>query len=237
MSGKIVAYYRVSTQRQGRSGLGLEAQEAAVATYARSVGAAVVASYTEVETGKKDDLDNRPELRRAIAHAKRSRAVLVIAKLDRLTRSVYVTALLHKSGVEFVCCDQPTANRLTIQILAAVAEDEARRISQRTKDALAAYEARGGALGAARPECRNLTDEARRRGARAAGMVARKNAQAAYEDVSQTIRSLDSEGHSSRSIAKRLNAEGHTTRRGRAWNAVQVRRILNAVPESESAPG
>jgi DNA invertase Pin-like site-specific DNA recombinase len=118
--------------------------------------------------------------------------------------------------------------------MAAVAEDEARRIRQRTKDAVAAYKARGGVLGAVRPECRNLTDEARRRGARGAGIVARKNAKAAYEDVSQTVRSLDSNGHSLRSVAKRLNAEGHTTRRGRARNAFQVRQILNAPPGSES---
>ncbi len=232
-----VAYYRVSTQKQGRSGLGLEAQEAAVAAYASAAGCAVVASYTEVETGKRDDLENRPELRRAIAHAKRSKAVLVIAKLDRLTRSVYVTALLHKSGVEFVCCDQPTANRLTIQILAAVAEDEARRISQRTKDALSAYKARGNVLGAARPESRNLTQEARRRGARSAGAAARKAAQAAYEDVSETIRSLDSAGLSLRAVAQHLNDQGHTTRRGCAWNPVQVSRVLKAVSGCDNRAG
>ena len=229
MRCKFVGYYRVSTQKQGRSGLGLEAQEEAVTSYASATGCTVIAAYTEVETGKKDDLDNRPELRRALAHAKRSKATLVIAKLDRLTRSVYVTALLHKSGVEFVCCDQPTANRLTIQILAVVAEDEARRTSQRTKAALAAYKARGGLLGAARPESRNLTQEARLRGARSAGVAARNSAQRAYEDVRDTIRSLARSGFSLRAIARELNDDGHTTRRGRVWNPVQVSRVLHAI--------
>ena len=208
-----------------------------MAGYAQATGCTVLAAYTEVETGKKDDLDNRPQLRRAVAHAKRSKAVLVIAKLDRLTRSVYVTALLHKSSIEFVCCDQPTANRLTIQILAAVAEDEARRISQRTKDALAAYKTRGGVLGATRPESRNLTDEARKRGARSAGIAAQKSAQAAYEDVRETIRALADSGLSLRVVAQRLNEDGHTTRRGRPWNPVQVSRVLRAPAASEKRLG
>src|SRR5260221_640306 len=127
MQCKIIGYYRVSTARQGRSGLGLEGQEAAVRGYAAEHGCDLIASYTEVETGTRDTLENRPELLKALAHAKRSKAILVIAKLDRLARSVYVTAELHRSGVEFVATDNPVANRLTIQILAAVAEDEARR--------------------------------------------------------------------------------------------------------------
>ena len=126
----LIAYYRVSSKRQGRSGLGLEAQQADVAVYARQHGGKLLASYTEVETGKRSD---RPELARAIAHAKRARATLVVAKLDRLARNVAFTSKLMDSGVDFVCCDNPHATRLTIHILAAVAEDEARRISERTK--------------------------------------------------------------------------------------------------------
>lgn len=230
MRCKVIGYYRVSTARQGRSGLGLEAQEAAVRAYAVEHGCDLIASYTEVETGKRDTLENRRELSKALAHAKRSKAVLVIAKLDRLARSVYVTAELHRSGVEFVACDNPFANRLTIQILAAVAEDEARRISERTKAALAAYKARGGSLGASRPECRNLTLEARKRGAQAAGNAARERAAESYSDLTPRIADLRKAGRSLREIAAALNGEGHTTRRGRPWNPVQVQRVLEATP-------
>lgn len=145
---KLVAYYRVSTKGQGDSGLGLEGQIAAVEAFARSRGAEIVRAYTEVETGKWAD---RPELIKALAHARRTRDTLVIAKLDRLGRNVAFTANLMDAGVDFLACDNPHANRLTIHILAAVAEDEAKRIGERTKAALAAYKARGGVLGAARP--------------------------------------------------------------------------------------
>jgi len=223
---KIIGYCRVGAARQGCSGLGLEAQAAAVRAYATENGCDLVASYTEVETGKLDTLENRPELLKALAHAKRSRAVLVIAKLDRLARSVYVTAELHRSGVEFVATDNPVANRLTIQILAAVADDEARRISERTKAALAAYKARGGRLGASRPESRNLTLAARKRGATAAGRVVRQRAAESYSDLTPQIAELRASGQSLRQIADVLNTDGHTTRRGRLWNPVQVKRVL-----------
>lgn len=127
---KYVAYFRVSTQRQGQSGLGLEGQQAAVAAFCEPLE-----SFTEVESGKRSD---RPELARAIAACKRLGATLVIAKLDRLARNVHFVSGLMESGVEFIACDNPNANRLTVHILAAVAEDEARRISERTKAALAA---------------------------------------------------------------------------------------------------
>ena len=141
MGRRIVPYRRVSTVKQGESGLGLEAQDEAIAAYCRMNDCKTVATYTEVETAKKDEMENRPELVKGIAHAKRAKAVLVIAKLDRLSRSVYVTAQLHKTGVEFVACDNPHANRMTIQILAVMAEHEALMISARTKGALAAYKA------------------------------------------------------------------------------------------------
>ncbi len=223
---RLVAYYRVSTDKQGRSGLGLEAQEAAVAAHVASTGCELVAAYTEVETGKRDDLHNRPELRRAIAHAKRAKATLVIAKLDRLARSVAVTSDLHRSGVNFVCCDNPNANRLTIQILAAVAEDEARRISERTKAALAAYKARGGRLGASLERCRNLTPEARERGAKAGAAASRRAARDRYADLAPMIVDLRASGLSLRAIASRLTADGARTHQGRPWNAMQVRYVL-----------
>lgn len=224
---KFVAYFRVSTDRQGKSGLGLEGQRAAVVEHVGATGD-LIAEYTEIETGKRDSLDNRPELRRALAHARRSRATLVVAKLDRLTRSVAVTSLLHQSNVDFVCCDNPYANRLTIQILAAVAEDEARRISERTKAALAAYKMRGGVLGATRVESRNLTSEGRKRGTLVS--AARRSALKleAYEDLAAHMHQLRSSGQSLRAIAQALNAKGHTTRRGRPWNGTQVLRALAA---------
>ena len=153
---KLVPYYRVSTAKQARSGLGLEGQDATVQRFAEAHGATILKSYVEVETGKRSD---RPELAKAVAHARRSKATLVIAKLDRLARNVHFLSGLMEAGVKFLACDQPSANELTIHILAAVAQDEAKRISERTKAALEAYKARGGKLGASRPECRNLTSE------------------------------------------------------------------------------
>jgi DNA invertase Pin-like site-specific DNA recombinase len=223
---KLVGYLRVSTAKQGDSGLGLEAQDAAIRAHRDATGSDLVASYTEVETGKEDDMGNRPELLRAIAHANRSKATLVIAKLDRLARSVYVTATLHKAGVDFVACDNPTANRLTIQILAAVAENEARMISERTRAALAAYKARGGKLGASLPQCRNLTDAARAKGVARAAAAHKAHADKAYTDIAGWMAELRREGRTLAKIAEQLNVEGHTTRRGAAWNPVQVARVL-----------
>lgn len=159
---KIIDYFRVSTRKQGDSGLGLEGQEAAVNAFAQQRGGKILGAYTEVESGK---LAERRELSKALAHARRSKAVLVVAKLDRLARNVAFLSALMESGVEFLACDNPHANRLTIHILAAVAEDEARRISERTKAALKAYKARGGKLGASLPQCRTLTLASRRIGA------------------------------------------------------------------------
>lgn len=164
MGCRLVALRRVSTDKQGESGLGLEGQDAAIAAHVKATGCDLIATYTEVESSTYDDLAERPELMKAIRHAKRSKATLVIAKLDRLVRSTIAMAALRSSGVKFVACDNPYANELTIDILVAVAADEARRISDRTKAALKAYKARGGLLGISLPQCRNLTDEARERG-------------------------------------------------------------------------
>jgi DNA invertase Pin-like site-specific DNA recombinase len=222
----MIAYYRVSTARQGRSGLGLEAQESAVNAHVQHRGCDLIASYTEVETGKKHSLDNRPALKKAVAHAKRSKAILVVAKLDRLLRSTVVRMLLKTSGVQFVACDNPDANELTIDILAAVAENEVREISKRTRAALAAYKARGGKLGASLPQCNTLTPEARKRGAQAAGYAVTQKANEAYSDLAEDITRMSLDGLSLRQIAVRLNTEGHTTRRGKPWNPMQVLRVL-----------
>jgi DNA invertase Pin-like site-specific DNA recombinase len=222
-SCRLVAYYRVSTKGQGQSGLGLEGQVTAVSAYAASSGCEVIASYTETESGKRSD---RPELAKALAHARRSRATLVIAKLDRLARNVAFLSGLMEAGVDFVACDNPNANKLTVHILAAVAEDEAERISERTKAALAAYKARGGKLGAALPQCRNLTEEARQKGAKAAGEAVAVAADAAYSDLAQELAEWRASGLSLQQIADRLTNEGHTTRSGKPWNRMQVSRVL-----------
>lgn len=143
----VVTYLRVSTDRQGQSGLGLEAQRAAVAAYV--AGRPVLGEFVEVESGRKDD---RPQLAAALALCRQRRAVLVIAKLGRLARSVAFISNLMASGVEFVAADMPQANRLTVHILAAVAEHEREMIAQRTKAALAAAKARGTRLGNPRPD-------------------------------------------------------------------------------------
>jgi DNA invertase Pin-like site-specific DNA recombinase len=221
----VIPYYRVSTKKQQRSGLGLEAQQAAVDAFASQHDARILCPYTETETGKRAD---RPELAKAIAHAKRARATLVVAKLDRLARNVAFTSTLMDSGVDFVCCDNPNANRLTIHILAAVAEDEARRISERTKAALAAAKRRGKLLGAANPNCRNLSDEARRKGNQAAAEAVKRQADQAYGDLRDLLAVLRP-AFSFQQIAAILNLRGEKTRRGKPWTATSARRACHRI--------
>jgi DNA invertase Pin-like site-specific DNA recombinase len=225
---KLIVYRRVSTARQGASGLGLEGQDAAVAAYAHQAGAVVVRAYTEVETGRRAD---RPELARALADCKRSRATLLIAKLDRLTRNARFLLTLIESGVDVTFCDLPhvppgAVGKFLLTQMAAVAELEAGLISERTKAALAAYKARGGLLGSARPGAHRLTGGANTQAARRAGEVAKALADEAYADLASIVAELRAEGLSLRQIANRLNQDGHTTRRGRPWNATQVARVL-----------
>jgi DNA invertase Pin-like site-specific DNA recombinase len=170
MGHKLIAYYRVSTARQGASGLGLEGQGAAVTAYARAGGATLLRAYTEVETGKRSD---RPELGKALADSKRSRGRLVIAKLDRLARNARFLLTLIESGVDVAFCDLPSVpagavGKFLLTQMAAVAELEAGLISERTKAALTAYKARGGLLGAARPGARRLTGGANAKAAQRA---------------------------------------------------------------------
>src|SRR3954451_2198641 len=164
-NGSFIAYYRVSTQAQGASGLGLEAQRAAVLAYLDGGSWHLAAEFVEVESGRKDD---RPELAKALGACRRLGATLVIAKLDRLARRVSFVSALMDSGVEFVAVDFPTANKLTIHILAAVAEHEREMISARTKASLAAAKARGVKLGNA-----NMRPDIQAKGA-AAGLIARR---------------------------------------------------------------
>ena len=219
---RVVAYYRVSTKKQGESGLGIGGQEAAVAAYLAKADAKLLCPpYYEIESGRHND---RPELAKAIAHARRAKATLLIAKLDRLARNVHFISGMMESKVDFVACDMPTANRLTVHILAAVAEDEARAISERTKAALAAAKARGTKLGT-----NNLTTAGTRKGLAAAKVARTANAQAAYRDIAPMIREMAAAGTSLRAVAKRLNGNGEVTRRGGQWTAMQVSRVLQSV--------
>lgn len=219
----IVGYLRVSTKGQGESGLGLEAQKSAIEAFARQQGAKIAAVYVEVESGK---LADRPELAKALAHATRSKATLVVAKLDRLARNVEFLAKVMNGGCEFAAADMPAANRFMLHVMAAVAEHEAKAISDRTKAALAAYKVRGGKLGAQLKQCRNLTPEAVAKGRKRSAMKRAEAARDAYADLLPTIQSMRSEGKTLQAIADELNQQGHSTRRGNPWNPVQVLRIL-----------
>lgn len=226
----LIAYYRVSTKQQARSGLGLDGQKTALENFARQHGSSIIAEYQETETGKRKD---RPELAKALAHARRSKATLVVAKLDRLARNVAFTSALMEAGADFVACDNPHANPLTIHILAAIAEHEARTISERTSVALEAARRRGIRLGSARPNHWKGREAARKAGAmkgsQVAAEAARVKARAAYTDLVPVITELRSAGATLRDIAAHLSAMGHTTRRGRPWNASQVMRVLQRV--------
>ena len=215
---KYVAYYRVSTAKQGASGLGLEAQEAAVAQFLNGRAAdKLVGAYTEVESGKRND---RPELAKAMEHARLTGATLLIAKLDRLSRNAAFLLNLRETGVAFVACDNPEANRLTVGILALVAEQEREAISVRTKDALRAAKARGQVLG--NPKGAAAFGE--RRGAGAAQARVAK-AQERAKGLRDTIAAIKAEGvTSANGIAHVLNERGIATPRDGRWSA---RSVLN----------
>lgn len=217
-----VAYYRVSTTKQGQSGLGLEAQRHTVTSFTRSRGLEVIQEVVEIETGtaKRD----RPQLRAALAEARKRGAVLVIAKLDRLARNVAFISSLMEARTPFVACDMPDATELTVHIMAALAEHEARLIGIRTKEALAAAKARGVKLGSPRP----MTEACREAGR---ATVARK-AQTAYSALGGYIKLMHQTGMSYRAIADRLNAEGHHSRQGKPWNHAQVGRVLSYMEKS-----
>jgi DNA invertase Pin-like site-specific DNA recombinase len=222
-NGNFVAYYRVSTQRQGRSGLGLEAQQKAVCDHLNGGDWRIVAEFTEVESGTRP---GRPKLAEALKTCRALGATLIIAKLDRLARNVHFVSGLMESGVEFTAVDFPQANRLTVHILAAVAEHEAKMISERTKAALAAAKRRGVQLGGDRGA--RLTAKARQAGA--AAVRARANARA--DDLAPVIAELRAAGaRSLRAIAAGLNERGISTPRGTGpWQANTVKQLLARLP-------
>ncbi len=221
---QIVAYLRVSTARQGASGLGLEAQRAAVHAFAASGGHAIVAELVEVESGAKAD---RPKLAVALATCRLHRATLVIAKLDRLARNVAFIANLMDGGVEFVACDMPHANRLTLHLLAAMAEHEREMISQRTKAALAAAKARGVRLG--NPNGAAALLDGCRAAAERSGAVRRARAAQHAAAVAPLLAELSATGLSCRETAVALNGRGVPSPSGRGWYPEQVRRARRQV--------
>ena len=219
--GWFVSYLQVATDRQDKSGFSLKAQRKAVEDYLNGGSRILLAQFVEVETGKHDA---RPKLAEALAMCRRCGATLIIAKLDRLARNVAFISNLMESGVEFVAADFPQANRLTVHILAAVAEHEAGAISRRTKEALAAAKARSVKLGSNRG---NLDPAARAKAiaARRVARLAKARQQAA--DLKPVIEDLRAAGATSpHQLAAGLNRRGIRTARGGLWSATQVRRVL-----------
>jgi DNA invertase Pin-like site-specific DNA recombinase len=218
-NGKFISYLGVSTARQGASGLGLEAQRAAVAGYLNGGEWTLVQEIVEVESGKRND---RPSLAAALRLCRKHKATLVIAKLDRLARNVAFISNPMESGVEFVAVDMPQANRFVVHILAAVAEQEAEAISKRTKAALTAAKARGTQLGGRRVSAERFAEIA------AGGRQVRTEKAAKMRSkLMPTITAIQAEGASRlRQIAAELNAKGIETPRGGQWSAVQVQRVM-----------
>ena len=210
---QYIAYYRVSTKTQGNSGLGLDAQRSAVRSFVKGD---ILQEFTEVESGKND---KRLELSAAIEAAKVAGAVLVIAKLDRLSRNAGFIFQLKESGVEFVCADMPEANTLTIGIFAVLAQHERELISERTKKALAELKAKGVQLGS--PQ--NLTASARAKGVEAAKAAARNNK--ANKQAGELVVMYAEKGLTLQTIADKLNEAGYTTRRGKSFNTTTVLRL------------
>ena len=219
--GTFVAYYRVSTARQGNSGLGLEAQKRAVADFLNGGAWQLMAEFVEIESGKNDA---RPQLEQALATCELSGATLVVAKLDRLSRNLAFLAKLQESGARFVAADMPEANELTIHIMAAVAQAERKAISTRTREALAAAKARGVRLGGYRGNGEDL-----RKGPARSAEVRRKQATERAIKVRRQIEALTTEGEgmSLRQVAAALNDRGITAPRGGEWHAAQVKTVLS----------
>lgn len=230
---KYVTYYRVSTLRQGRSGLGLDAQKELVNTFL-DMGNQVLAEFIEVESGK---VANRPKLLEAIEFCKSHNATLLVAKLDRLSRNLHFITTLEKTGVDFVCADMPEANTLTIHIFGAVAQHEREIISKRTKDALAQAKKRGVLLGAANPKIRERLEVARRKKSTSTSISPKKynvsregklrestlDFVLSVKDIIEPLRNL---GASNIKIVEVLNRQNIKTKKGGEWTLTQLHRVL-----------
>jgi DNA invertase Pin-like site-specific DNA recombinase len=234
-NNQFVLYYRVSTKQQEESGLGLEAQKATAEAYVKQNGGTIVGTFIEVESGKDS---TRKEIYNAIALANKTWSTLLIAKLDRLSRNVFFTSLLMESQVKFIACDSPQASRLTIHILAAVAESETEMIASRTRESLAAFKKRGGLLG---PKTFKNPEEWKPKQEKSRQLATLKNAlvaHAANEETRIIAKSLRANFLSFQAIANELNRLDHRTRTGKAWNKSQVKRLMdranNLPPENVS---
>jgi DNA invertase Pin-like site-specific DNA recombinase len=215
-----VGYYRVSTVGQGQSGLGLEAQQEAVRRHVND--GVIAASFTEVESARSAD---RPQLALALRECRRRRAILVIAKLDRLSRNVRFIADLLDSNVEIIACDMPQANKFMLHIMSAIAQHECEMISKRTKEALAAARARGVKLGGSRSH--RFTDAERHKGSAAGSSARRAKSLGLVAEIAPVIAELRAEGRTTlAALADGLNRKGITTPRGCIWKPAQVQRII-----------
>lgn len=233
-TGKFVAYYRVSTPKQGQSGLGLDAQKAAVREYLDGGRWTLVKEFTEVESGK---VNARPQLEKALHLAKVTGARLVIAKLDRLSRNAAFLLALRDSGVKFVCADMPNANELTVGILAVVAEDERKRISERTRAALAEAKKRGTRLGNPRG-ARAMVAWLEEHGNRRAIQAVKVKADTFALDVAEIITDIEDQGITSNAgIARELNAREIKNARGGigSWTDTTVARLRRRLCPPQAA--
>jgi DNA invertase Pin-like site-specific DNA recombinase len=215
---KYVAYYRVSTQKQGKSGLGLEVQVKMVADFVKNNGGQIIAEYKEVESGKHDD---RPELMKAMKHASLVGGRLLVGKLDRLSRDLHFITSLQKSRVDFVVSDMPGCDSFTINIYGALAQREREMISARTKAGLAVAKARGVKLGTNNLRM-DMVKEASAKGV----LVRQQNALDFAAKVKPVIEAMKTQGKSLRAIAAELDNLGVKTARGCQWTATAVRNVL-----------
>lgn len=221
-NGKFVAYYRVSTDRQGQSGLGIEAQQEAVRTFLNGGRWSVIGEFTEIESGTRKRLKDRPMLKAALELARKQKATLVVAKLDRLARDVQFISTLLNGKVQFVCADMPQADRTFLQMVSVFAEYEAKRISERTKDALGALKRQGKVLGSPTPEI----------GSAEGVKVIKAKADAYAEKVGPIVRDIikKSGADTLRDIAAALTARGVETPRGNNdWHPSQVSNLLKRI--------
>jgi DNA invertase Pin-like site-specific DNA recombinase len=223
---RVIAYYRVSTEAQGRSGLGLDAQRQAVRSLCEGRGWQVIAEHTEIESGKRAD---RPELTTALHNAKLTGAVLVVAKLDRLSRSVAFLSALQDSGVRFIAADMPEATEITVHIMAAVAQAERKAIGRRTKEALAAAKARGQKLG--NPNGASALRRANKGNVDAVAVL-KEGADSFARALAPVLEDIRRLGHTSLPLmAKALNERHIQTRRGGKWHPTSVQNLLARLPE------
>lgn len=216
---KAVCYYRVSTQKQGRSGLGLEAQKGITAQYVNAVGGKIIAEFTDVESGSHR---NRPGLMEALAFCKRENATLVIAKLDRLARDVEFTFKVVNSGVKIHFCDMPQVNTMILGVFASVAQYEKELGSKRTKEALAARKAQGVKLGAPDPK---FTESQRAK----SEAIRKENAERRSTKFIDLIELYRRQGMTLQGIADKLNSKGFTTSRGKAFNPSTIAMYLKRI--------